>query len=81
MNDKPFDLPLCEAILNGCARSQSPLMLFQLDDLQLLQEPVNIPGTNREYPNWRRKQLQETKILFGDPQVQTLLSSTYQERM
>jgi len=77
---KPFDIVLCGAILAACARSRSRMMLFQLDDLQLLQEPVNIPGTYREYPNWRRKQGLETKALFGDPQIQTLLASIYQER-
>jgi len=41
---------------------------------------VNIPGTYREYPNWRRKQRLETKVLFGDPQIQALLASTYRER-
>jgi len=77
---KPFDIVLCGAILAACARSRSRMMLFQLDDLQLLQEPVNIPGTYREYPNWRRKQRLETKSLFGDPQIQALLTSIYQER-
>jgi 4-alpha-glucanotransferase len=78
--EKLFNLDLCAAILAACARSRSRIMLFQLDDLQLLQEPVNIPGTHREYPNWRRKQKRETKKLFEDPQIQGLLASTYQER-
>jgi 4-alpha-glucanotransferase len=78
--EKPFDIVLCGAILAASARSRSRMMLFQLDDLQLLQEPVNIPGTHREYPNWRRKQKWETKTLFEDPQIQGLLASTYQER-
>jgi 4-alpha-glucanotransferase len=78
--EKPFDIVLCGAILAASARSRSRMMLFQLDDLQLLQEPVNIPGTHREYPNWRRKQKRETKALFEDLQIQALLASTYQER-
>jgi 4-alpha-glucanotransferase len=77
---KLFNFDLCAAILAACARSRSHMMLFQLDDLQLLQDPVNIPGTHREYPNWRRKQKWETKTLFEDPQIQGLLASTYQER-
>ena len=79
--EKPFDIILCGAILNACARSRSRIMLFQLDDLQLLEAPVNIPGTDREYPNWRRKQRLETNALFADPEIQALLASTYQERM
>ena len=78
---KQFDIVLCEAILNANARSRSKMMLFQLDDLQLLEEPVNIPGTYREYPNWRRKQRTETGTLFADPRIQAVLASTHRERM
>ena len=31
------------------------LTQVQLDDVTGEIEPVNIPGTYREYPNWRRK--------------------------
>lgn len=36
--------------------AQSPAQLFaiQLDDLDQQILPVNIPGTDKEYPNWRR---------------------------
>ena len=78
--EQPFDISLCGAILRACARSRSRMMLFQLDDLQLLEEPVNIPGTHREYPNWRKKQAIETKALFKDSQILALLASTYRER-
>jgi len=79
-SDKPFDISLCGAVLRANARSHSRLMLFQLDDLQLVQEPVNIPGTYRQYPNWRRKQKLATEAVFRDPQIQALVASTYQER-
>jgi 4-alpha-glucanotransferase len=83
-SDKPherrFDLELCRAIFVASARSTSRLLLYQLDDLQLIEEPVNIPGTYREYPNWRRKQKLETSLLFSDPQIQALLASTNWER-
>ena len=80
LEEKPFDGDLCGAILSACARSQSRIMLFQLDDLQLLEAPVNIPGTHREYPNWRRKQKLETSILFADSNIQALLASISRER-
>jgi 4-alpha-glucanotransferase len=79
--DEAFDLTLCEAITNACARSRSRMMSLQLEDLQLIEQPVNIPGTYREYPNWRRKQQQETQTLFGNKKIQALLASTYRERM
>jgi 4-alpha-glucanotransferase len=36
-------------------RTRSMLRVFQLDDLLEQRDPVNIPGTAVEYPNWRRK--------------------------
>ena len=78
--EQAFTLELCGAILKACARSQSRMMSFQLDDLQLVQEPVNIPGTYREYPNWRRKQPTETATIFAGAEIQSLLSAIYRER-
>lgn len=78
--EKPFDLALCGAILKANARSRSRMMLFQIDDLQLQRPPVNVPGTYREYPNWRRKLTIETRTLFNDAAIRTLLSSIHQER-
>jgi 4-alpha-glucanotransferase len=80
LEEKPFDGDLCAAILSACARSQSRIMLFQLDDLQLLEAPVNIPGTDREYPNWRRKQKLDTSLLFADSNIQALMASISRER-
>jgi 4-alpha-glucanotransferase len=70
-----FDHALTAAILVACAASQSKLMLIQIDDLQLLEDPVNIPGTSLEYPNWRRKQNIDTAKLFTLPVIQQLLAN------
>lgn len=75
-----LDMALCSAIHQGCARGASRLLLLQLEDLQLLAEPVNIPGTWREYPNWRRKQAQFTVEIFANPEVQALLAAVDRER-
>lgn len=53
--DKAFDLSLCLALLQCCARSASQLLTVQLEDFMLLETPVNIPGTSTQYPNWQRK--------------------------
>jgi len=37
------------------AATPAQLFAYQLEDLVLLDTPVNIPGTSTEYPNWRRK--------------------------
>src|SRR5690606_7021326 len=78
--DRPFDFPLCAAIHRWCARGRSRLLLVQLEDLQLLEDPVNIPGTYREYPNWRRKQRLATAAIFADPQARHILDSVNRER-
>ena len=44
-----------DALHSVVARTASMLAVVQLDDLLGEIEPVNIPGTYREYPNWRRK--------------------------
>ncbi|TMP31742.1 4-alpha-glucanotransferase [Pseudoalteromonas rubra] len=43
------------AVLKKLAASPSKLLAIQLDDLEQQLLPVNIPGTDREYPNWRRR--------------------------
>mgnify|MGYP000969141202 CR=1 FL=1 len=37
------------------ARAPSAIMLVQVDDLVGETEPLNVPGTDRERPNWRRR--------------------------
>lgn len=44
-----------EALHAAIAQTHSSLAVVQLDDLIGEVEPINIPGTDREYPNWRRK--------------------------
>ncbi len=77
---KPFDYALCIAIHKASSRSASALLLLQLEDLQLMQDPVNIPGTYREYPNWRRKQRNNTAAIFAVEEAKLLLKSVREER-
>jgi 4-alpha-glucanotransferase len=37
------------------ARSPARIVMLQIEDALGERTPVNIPGTHREYPNWRRK--------------------------
>ena len=46
------------------AGSQSGLFALQIDDLDEQQYPVNIPGTDTEYPNWRRVLTHSSKDIF-----------------
>jgi 4-alpha-glucanotransferase len=51
----PFTQELANALHVYLARSPSILVALQIDDLLGMIDPVNVPGTDREYPNWRRK--------------------------
>ena len=52
---EPYTPDLAHALHLYLARSNSALIALQLDDLLGMADPVNVPGTDREYPNWQRK--------------------------
>jgi 4-alpha-glucanotransferase len=54
------------------ARTPAMLAAVQLGDLIGETEPVNIPGTYREYPNWRRKLSVPIEEIFSDARWQRL---------
>ncbi|CAH0526657.1 4-alpha-glucanotransferase [Vibrio hippocampi] len=51
----PMDGYLNEALQLHVAAGNSALLSVQLEDWLEMENPVNIPGTVDEYPNWRRK--------------------------
>jgi 4-alpha-glucanotransferase len=51
----PYTVELGRALHLYLARSRAALVALQLEDLLGLVDPVNVPGTSSEYPNWRRK--------------------------
>jgi 4-alpha-glucanotransferase len=52
---EPFTPELANALHVYLARSGTVLVALQIEDLLGMVEPVNVPGTDREYPNWQRK--------------------------
>jgi 4-alpha-glucanotransferase len=52
---EPFTAQLANALHVYLARSSAVLAAVQIEDLLGMVEPVNVPGTHREYPNWQRK--------------------------
>lgn len=54
-HDGPLDDELAAAIHALVARTPSALMLVQAEDLAGAVVAVNLPGTDRERPNWRRR--------------------------
>jgi 4-alpha-glucanotransferase len=54
----PFDAftaELAHALHLYLARSATTLVALQIEDLLGETLPVNVPGTDREYPNWQHK--------------------------
>jgi len=54
-SSEPFTPQLVHALHLYLARSNSALASLQIEDLLGMVDPVNVPGTNLEYPNWQRK--------------------------
>ncbi|WP_119681141.1 malto-oligosyltrehalose trehalohydrolase [Indioceanicola profundi] len=49
------DSRLAEAAHAFLARSEAALAMVQIDDLTAESDPVNVPATSTEHPNWRRR--------------------------
>ncbi|MDO6692387.1 4-alpha-glucanotransferase [Aliiglaciecola sp. 3_MG-2023] len=60
------------------ATGSSALLSLQLEDWLQMNKPVNIPGTFKEYPNWKRKLNQDLEHIFSDPEM-TLLAKKLTE--
>jgi 4-alpha-glucanotransferase len=52
---EPYSAELANAVHLYLARSSTALVALQIEDLLGMTEPVNVPGTFHEYPNWQRK--------------------------
>jgi glycogen operon protein len=52
---RPHNAAITAAIHRFACATPSALVLFQADDLASETTALNIPGTDRERPNWRRK--------------------------
>jgi 4-alpha-glucanotransferase len=52
---EPFTPQLAHALHLYLARATTTLVALQIEDLLGMVDPVNVPGTDTEYPNWQRK--------------------------
>lgn len=62
------------------ADTNSALFGTQPEDWLNMFDPVNIPGTSSEYPNWRRKLSATTAEIFANEKINTLLEGFEQKR-
>ncbi|EGQ7813187.1 4-alpha-glucanotransferase [Vibrio parahaemolyticus] len=65
----PMDSYLSEALQLHVAAGDSALLSVQLEDWLEMDQPVNIPGTVNEYPNWRRKLSMNLDEIFSREDV------------
>ncbi|WGV98683.1 4-alpha-glucanotransferase [Vibrio sp. YMD68] len=65
----PMDSYLSEALHLHVAAGSSSLLSVQLEDWLEMDQPVNIPGTVNEYPNWRRKLSMNLDEIFARESV------------
>jgi glycogen operon protein len=72
--DDPFDDALASALHRFVARAPSILAMAQLDDLGGESVAINLPGTDGERPNWRRKLRRSAEKLFSTPRAAAIVS-------
>jgi glycogen operon protein len=73
--DAPLDDALAAAIHALVARTPSALMLAQAEDLAGERIAVNLPGTDRERPNWRRRLPVPVGALAETPRARAILAA------
>ena len=70
----------CIAAHGFLAATPSAVMLVQADDLAEETEPLNVPGTDLERPNWRRRLSCSVDELAQRPLARAILDRVKQER-
>ena len=77
---RPMDNATSIAIHTLLAASPSMLALAQADELTGEIRAVNLPGTDRERPNWRRKLGPTINAMFESPLAQGILAGMLSKR-
>ncbi len=77
---QPMTEDLMGEILACGAKVASQIFVIQLDDLELLDAPVNVPGTSTEYANWQRKLTVNLNTLFARESVIATLNKVANAR-
>ncbi len=67
--DVQMDLDFAKALQIHMCKGSCSLFSSQIEDWIGVSKPVNIPGTNTEYPNWRRKLTADLDNIFNQEHV------------
>ncbi|WP_237386783.1 4-alpha-glucanotransferase [Xenorhabdus sp. Sc-CR9] len=76
----PLSVSINQAIHRYIAHSNCALLGLQPEDWLDMANPVNIPGTTMEYPNWRRKLTTTLETMFADTHINQLLQAVGEAR-
>ena len=73
--DAPMDDAFAGAVHTYMARAGSALATVQLDDLAGETVATNLPGTDRERPNWRHRAKDDASALFQSARADAILEA------
>ena len=65
-------LDFAKALQIHMCKGSCSLFSTQIEDWIGVDKPVNIPGTNTEYPNWRRKLTADLEFIFDQDHVKSM---------
>jgi 4-alpha-glucanotransferase len=71
---------LLAATLDRLSRSAAAHVVVSLDDLWLEPDPLNVPGTSKEVPNWRRRTRLDLPQMARSPSVRRYLDTVADRR-
>lgn len=74
--DAPMSDALAAAIHALVAAAPSHLAFAQVEDLAGETEAVNLPGTDKERPNWRRRITPPVETVYNSPLARAILAAT-----
>ena len=80
LSTEELTMPLLKSILIFSASTNCELFVLQLEDLLLMDEPVNVPGTFKEYPNWQRKLTKTIEAMGKEQSIIDLLKTVNEIR-
>lgn len=68
------------ALHRHLAAAPSRMFAVRLEDLAAEDDPVNVPGTSNEYPNWRRKLRVDLDTVIASPLFGRIVAAVRAER-
>lgn len=80
VNDVGMSTELNYGLQTHMATGSSALLSLQLEDWLQMDKPVNIPGTFKEYPNWKRKLSRNLEDIFEDDAIVALAKNLTNRR-